>query len=108
MGRNIWRNAVRLILQLPWLRLIRLLLGRYRVVDAVDRLNETEKGLVRIGVINKVSVNLVSACGYVAPATLKRDQQIDEESLNLIGNSKFVLVAESWSRFFGLRDLIWN
>ncbi|CAD6578788.1 MAG: hypothetical protein CYPHOPRED_000673 [Cyphobasidiales sp. Tagirdzhanova-0007] len=74
----------------------------YRVVDAVDRLNETEKGLVRIGVINKVSVNLVSACGYVAPATLKRDQQIDEESLNLIGNSKFVLVAESWNEKTGL------
>lgn len=53
----------------------------YRVVDAVDRLNSTEKG-VRVGVINKVSVNL-----------------IDEEVMNLIGNSKFVIVAESWSTF---------
>lgn len=33
--------------------------ARYRVVDAVDRLNETEKGLMKIGVINKVSINLV-------------------------------------------------
>lgn len=56
----------------------------YRVVDAVDRLATKEKGL-KIGVINKVSVNLV-----------------DEEALQLIGNSKFVLVAESWNEKTGL------
>lgn len=56
----------------------------YRVVDAVDRLSEKEKGF-KVGVINKVSVNL-----------------IDEEAMNLIGNSKFVLVCESWNEKTGL------
>lgn len=56
----------------------------YRVVDAVDRLAEKEQGL-KIGVINKVSVNA-----------------IDEEALQLIGNSNWVLVAESWNQNTGL------
>jgi len=56
----------------------------YRVVDAVDRLSEKEKGF-KVGVINKVSINL-----------------IDEEAMNLIGNSKFVLVCESWNEKTGL------
>lgn len=52
----------------------------YRVVDAVDRLNSTEKD-IRVGVINKASVNL-----------------IDEEVLALIGASQFVVCVESWSK----------
>jgi len=56
----------------------------YRVVDAVDRLNSTEKA-IKVGVINKVSINT-----------------IDEQTMQLIGNSKFVVVAESWNEKTGL------
>lgn len=40
----------------------------YRVVDAVDRINSTEKGM-RVGVINKVSINLVGLVHHYCQAS---------------------------------------
>lgn len=83
----------------------------YRVVDAVDRLSEKEKGF-KVGVINKVSINAIDedTMNLVSPFSHilfpSPGPNLSVLTVRMpppqIGNSKFVLVAESWNEKTGL------